>query len=103
MSVWVSILVLGIGCYALKLAGLSAPRGLLDRPAVGRFAAAIPVALLAALIAIQTVTERGELAFDPARAGGLLAAAAALLARAPFLLVLVIAAGTAAAIRFVYS
>ncbi|TMR88208.1 AzlD domain-containing protein [Nonomuraea basaltis] len=92
MTLWWAIAALCAGCYALKLAGLAAPRRVLDHPAVRRFAELVPVALLAALIAVQVFTEGGGLRFDPARTAGLGAAAVALLLRAPFLVVLAAAA-----------
>ncbi|GAB3444747.1 hypothetical protein GCM10027570_14290 [Streptomonospora sediminis] len=100
MTLWLAIIGTCAGCYLLKLAGLSAPRRLLDHPVVRRFAMTVPVALLAALIAVQTATDGGQqLVFDPARCGGMAAAAVALLLRAPFLVVLAAAAATAAGLR----
>ncbi|GAA4905859.1 AzlD domain-containing protein [Streptomonospora salina] len=99
MTLWLVIIGTCAGCYLLKLAGLSAPRRLLDHPLVRRFATTVPVALLAALIAVQTAGGGQEPVFDPARAGGVAAAAVALLLRAPFLVVLIAAAATAAGLR----
>ncbi|WP_046470838.1 AzlD domain-containing protein [Allosalinactinospora lopnorensis] len=99
MTVWIVILVTGLGCYLMKLAGLAAPRRLLDHPKVRGFAMTVPIALLAALVAIQAVTEDGALVFDLPRVSGLAAAAVALLLRAPFLLVILVAAATAAGLR----
>jgi len=48
---WWSILGAGVGCYALKLAGLTVPPRWLAHPRAQRFATLVPVALLAALIA----------------------------------------------------
>ena len=96
---WIAVLVTSAGCYALKLAGLTVPRRVLDHRRMRRFAELVPVALLAALIAVQAAASGQSLAFDPGRLAGLGAAALALLARAPFLLVIVIAAGTAAAVH----
>ena len=87
------------GCYGLTLAGLVVPPRLLARPVARRFAELVPVALLAALIAVQTLTSGQSLQADPARLAGMAAAVAALLARLPFLAVIVAAAGTAALIR----
>jgi hypothetical protein len=50
---WAAILAGAAGCYLLKLAGLSVPQRVLDRPLVRRTADVIPVALLAALVAVQ--------------------------------------------------
>ncbi|MEU8360979.1 AzlD domain-containing protein [Nonomuraea sp. NPDC048882] len=101
MTLWWAIAVVCAGCYALKLAGLAAPRKVLDHPMVRRFAELVPVALLAALIAVQMFTEDGALRFDPARAAGLGAAVVALLLRAPFLVVLAAAAAVTALVRIV--
>jgi len=91
---WTPILIAAGGCYALKLAGLSVPRRLLDGPRARRVALLLPVALLAALIATQTFA--GGL---DARAAGLAAAALAVVARAPFLGVVAAAAATTALLR----
>ena len=48
---WAAVLVAGVGCYLLKLAGLSVPPRVLERPVVERVADLMPVALLAALVA----------------------------------------------------
>ncbi|MEV0389773.1 AzlD domain-containing protein [Nonomuraea sp. NPDC050643] len=99
MTLWWAIAAVCAGCYALKLAGLAAPRRVLEHPAVRRFAELVPVALLAALIAVQMFTEQGGLRFDPARTAGLGAAVIALLLRAPFLIVLATAAAVTALVR----
>lgn len=99
MTLWVAILGTAAGCYLLKLAGMAAPRRLLDHPTLQRFAMIVPVALLAALIAVQAAADGQELVLDVPRLAGLGAAAVALLLRAPFLVVLVVAAATAAGLR----
>ncbi|MER5326948.1 AzlD domain-containing protein [Streptosporangium roseum] len=103
MTVWWAIVITCAGCYALKLAGLSAPRQVLDHPTVQRFAALVPVALLAALIAVQTFAHGQQLHFDVPRTAGLGAAVVALLLRAPFLVVLATAAVVTAVLRHVMS
>jgi len=95
---WVAIVVAGLGCYLLKLAGLSVPARVLERPVVARVADLIPIALLAALVAIQVFTTDRALVLD-ARAAALGAAVALLLVRAPFLVVVGGAALTAALLR----
>lgn len=96
---WIAVLATAGGCYALKLAGLTVPRRILDNKRMRRFAELVPVALLAALTAVQTATSGQSLVLDPARLAGLAAAMLALLLRAPFLVVIVAAAGTAAALH----
>ena len=100
MSLWTAVLVGGLGCYLLKLAGLSLPARVLAHPTVERVADLIPVALLGALVAVQVWTSGTSLSID-ARTGGLAFAVVALLLRAPFLVVVLGAAATAALLRLV--
>lgn len=99
---WIAIAACAAACYLLKLAGLSVPARVLERPSVQRVADLLPVALLAALIAVQVFSggdgSHPTLRVD-ARLAGLGAAAVALLLRAPFLLVVVVSAATAALLR----
>ncbi|MDF1602724.1 AzlD domain-containing protein [Nocardioides sp. YIM 152315] len=96
--IWVAVVVTGIGCYLLKLAGLSVPPRVLERPLVERVADLIPVALLSALVAVQVFARGHELVVD-ARALGLAVAVVLLLLRAPFLVVVFGAALAAALVR----
>ena len=101
--IWVAVLGCAAGCYLLKLAGMSVPPRVLERPVVRRTADLIPVALLAALIAVQVFSgtdHHGDpmLTVD-ARLAGLGAAVVALVLRAPFLVVVLVAALTAALVR----
>jgi branched-subunit amino acid transport protein len=70
----------------------------LERPLVERVADYIPVALLAALIAVQVFSDGHSLSLD-ARALGLGVAVVLLLLRAPFLVVVFGAALAAALVR----
>ncbi|MGC4109024.1 MAG: AzlD domain-containing protein [Nocardioides sp.] len=98
---WIAILGAGVGCYLLKLAGVSLPARVLEHPLVGRVADLIPVALLSALIAVQVFADGSRLTVD-ARSVGLVAALIALLLRAPFLVVVFVAALTAALLRLAF-
>ena len=95
---WTAILATAAGCYLLKLAGLSVPPTVLEHPVVERVADLLPVALLAALIAVQVFADGDRLVLD-ARVVGLAAAVVALLFRAPFIVVVVVAALAAALVR----
>lgn len=95
---WAAVVATCVGCYLLKLAGLLLPRGLLERPAVSRVADLLPVALLASLVVVQAATTGTRLVAD-ARLAGVAVAAVALALRAPFLVVVALAAGTAALLR----
>ncbi|QIG42485.1 AzlD domain-containing protein [Nocardioides anomalus] len=97
---WAAVLAGAAGCYLLKLAGLSVPASVLERPVVRRVAGLIPVALLSALVAVQVFSDGHRLVVDE-RAAGLAVAAGLLLLRAPFLVVVFGAAVTAALLRLV--
>jgi branched-subunit amino acid transport protein len=101
--IWWAVILGAAGCYGLKLAGLAVPEAVLAHPRVARLADLIPVALLSALVAVQVFATTGadggqELALD-ARVAGLGCAALLLLARAPFLVVVVGSAAVAALLR----
>lgn len=98
MSVWIAIGATAVGCYLVKLLGLSVPAGVLERPLTKRLAALVPVALLAALIAQQTFGEETALVLD-ARTAGVATAGVALLLRAPFLVVVAAAVLVTAGVR----
>ena len=95
---WTAVILSGIGCYLLKLAGLSVPPRVLHNPVVERVADLLPVALLSALIAVQVFADGQSLTVD-ARLVGLGVAVVALLLRAPFLVVVAVAAASAALFR----
>jgi hypothetical protein len=97
---WVAVLAGTVGCYVCKLAGLSIPAAVLARPAVRRLAALLPVALLAALIGVQTFSTGQHLVID-ARVAGLAVAGVAVWRRWPFLVVVGLAALTTAVVRLV--
>ena len=100
--IWAAVLACAIGCYLLKLAGLSVPPKVLEHPVAERVTDLMPVALLAALIGVQVFSASGDsgphLVVD-ARLAGLGAAVVALLLRAPFIVVVFVAAATAALLR----
>ena len=99
MTLWIGIIVGSVGCYLLKLAGLSVPKTLLERPKVQRIAALLPVVLLSALVAVQTFSIGSGLVLD-ARAAGLAVAGIAVWRRWPFLVVVALAAFTTEIVRW---
>jgi uncharacterized membrane protein len=98
---WTAVLLGSAGCYLLKLAGLSVPRRLLADSRVRRIAEMLPIALLATLVVLQTLSTGMRLGID-ARAAGVGAAFIAVLARAPFLVVVAVAVATTALVRLVH-
>lgn len=97
--IWTAVLLGCAGCYLLKLAGWSVPARSLERPALQRAAVLLPVPLLAALVVVQAFAAADRALVLDARAAGLAVAAGLVLLRAPFLLVVVAAAVTAALLR----
>lgn len=96
--IWTAVLLAALGCYLLKLLGMSVPGAVLEHPVVERVADLLPVALLAALVAVQALADGSGLVPD-ARLAGVAVAVVALLLRAPFIVVVGLAALTAALIR----
>jgi branched-subunit amino acid transport protein len=95
----VTLVLLAVGTYALKALGPFLLAGRPELPAwLTRLSTQAPVALLAALAAVGTLTTRQDLTVD-ARLGGVLAAGVALWLKAPFVLVVITAALTTAATR----
>lgn len=97
---WPAVLVASVGAFLTKWAGHLLPESLLERPVVRRATAMLPIALLSALLVIQTLWGPDGLTLD-ARLAGVGVAVLALLARAPFLVVVLSAAATAALMRLV--
>ena len=99
MTLWGAVVVAALIAFALKLAGFLVPESVLSHPRARRVTAAIPVAMLAALVATQTLGgPDGTLVVD-ARVAAVGIAVVALLLRAPFIVVVVLGAVTAAALR----
>ncbi len=98
LAMWLAIVGGGVAVYVIKLVGHLLPEHWLAEPRVARTAALVTVALLAALVAIQTFASGHGLTVD-ARLPALVVAAIALALRAPFLLVVVLGAATAALVR----
>ncbi|MDX6197568.1 MAG: hypothetical protein QOJ79_719 [Actinomycetota bacterium] len=98
MSTWTAVLLTAIGCFALKALGWALPGRVLENDRVRRAAVLLPVALLAGLVVVQAFSSGRSLQLD-ARAVGLGVAVLAVVLRAPFLVVVVLAATTAALLR----
>ena len=98
MSLWIWLLIACALAYAWKLVGYFVPARLLEDPRMSRVAGTMTIGLLASLTVVNTVATGQSLAAD-ARLGALVSAAAALALRAPFLVVVLAGAGTAALLR----
>ena len=101
MTIWQIVILASIAVLALKLAGYLVPPAFFERPASARVANLVTVALLAALVATNTLTSSGDVVLD-ARIPAIAVAGLLLALRVPFILVLVAAALTAAVLRAAY-
>lgn len=98
--IWAGVVAASLACYGLKLAGLSLPARWLRDARIQRTVPLIPIALLAALVSTQTFATGSQLRLD-ARAVALAVAGIVVLLRAPFLVVVIVAAATAALLRLI--
>jgi len=94
---WWGVIGTSIVAFAFKYLGHSIPRKYLDHPRVIRVNALIPVALLSALVAVQSFTVKSTLVVDH-RLAGLAVAILALVLKAPFPFVVISAALASAGI-----
>ncbi|KRF24494.1 AzlD domain-containing protein [Phycicoccus sp. Soil803] len=99
MSTWTAVLLASALAFALKLSGYVVPARWLDGDRTTRITSALPIALLAALVGVQTLTDTdGSIAVD-SRVAAVAVAVVALVLRAPFIVVVVLAAAVAAGLR----
>ncbi|WP_298012551.1 AzlD domain-containing protein [uncultured Microbacterium sp.] len=100
MTLWGAVLVASILCLALKELGYLLPGHWLDGARAARITDLLTIALLAALVGVQTLATGTAIVVD-ARVPAVLVAAGLLWLRAPFLVVVVAAAVVAALLRLV--
>ena len=100
-TLWIVVLAAGVGCYLLKLLGLSVPAAWVQQRWVARVVEFVPAALLGALVAVQAATTGNRLVLD-GRLVGLAVAAVAFALRAPFIVVLVLAGVAGAMVQVLW-
>lgn len=99
MSTWTALLAACGLAFALKYLGYVVPASWLSGERTTRITSALPIALLAALVGVQTLTSgTGSITLD-SRAAAVAVAIVALLLRAPFIVVVVLGAAVAAGLR----
>ncbi len=96
-ELWIATLGASAICYLLKILGYSLPESKLNNPRIQRVNTFIPIVLLSALVAIQTLTIDSQVIVDH-RLAGVAVAAIALKMRASFPLMMILAAMTSALI-----
>ena len=90
-AMWWGVIGTSIAAFALKYLGHSIPHRYLAHPKIQKTNLLIPITLLSALVAVQTFTEKSKLVLDH-RAVGLVIAVISLKFRAPFPVVVILAA-----------
>lgn len=98
MTLWSAILLAALICLALKAVGYLVPPKVLEAPCPARISDLLTVALLAALVAVQSLGDGQAITVD-ARVPALLVAAGLLWLRQSFLVVVAAAALVAALLR----
>jgi branched-subunit amino acid transport protein len=92
---WSVLIGTSVLCYAIKLVGYLVPARWLANERLQRINSLIPVVLLSALVVAQALAVKTHIVLDH-RMAGVAAAFAALIARAPFPVVVISAAVTSA-------
>jgi branched-subunit amino acid transport protein len=99
-QIWIAVIGTSAIAFGLKYFGHSVPEKYLSNPRMLRINTLIPIALLSALVAVQTITEKSKLVIDQ-RLAGMTVAVIALLLKAPFPIV-VLGSALASALTFKY-
>ena len=99
-EMWIWVLGACAIAYLTKLSGFLVPDSLLERPWVTTVSAGMTVGLLTSLVTVNTLVTGTSIVLD-ARVAALAAAALALWLRAPYIVVVLVGALAAAAVRFV--
>jgi branched-subunit amino acid transport protein len=96
ITVWATVVAASLGCYGLKLAGVSLPESVLNHPRVQRTAGLLPVAMLTALVVTDLFDANGRYTADWPTLAGIGAGAIALrFGRSPVVVFLLAVATTA--------
>jgi branched-subunit amino acid transport protein len=100
-ATWATVIAASLGCYALKLAGVSLPASVLRHPRVQRIAGLLPVAMLSALVVTDLFDAGGRYTADWRTVAGVGAGAVALRLGRSLVVVFLIAIVTTAILRLI--
>ena len=99
---WIAVIGTSLLAFTLKYLGHSVPASWLSHPRIQRINTLIPIVLLTALVAVNSVTVKTKIIFDR-RLAGLAVAVTALLFKLPFPVIVASAAiGSAIAYHYKY-
>ena len=94
---WIAVIGTSAIAFGLKYFGHSVPERYLSNPRALRINTLIPIALLSALVAVQTFANKSALVIDQ-RVAGMTVAVIALMLKAPFPVVVLGSAAASAAV-----
>lgn len=95
---WMAIIFASLAVYSWKVIGYLVPSHVLNHPRVSRIASLLTVVLLAALLGTQSFAAGSQISLDE-RVPALIVAALLLWLRAPFIVVVAVAAAVAGLLR----
>jgi hypothetical protein len=107
MNSWIAIIAASAAVFSWKFLGHLVPRKFLESKFLQKLAGFLTIALLAGLVGVQTfigansATAKQEVVFD-ARFAALILAMVLLKLRAPFIVIVLAAAATAALLRLAF-
>ena len=99
MEIWIAVIVASLAVYSWKILGSMLPERVLNHPKISRLATFLTVALMAGLVGVQGFVDNRDIVMD-ARLPALLLAVVLAILRLPFIVIVLAAAATAAALRF---
>lgn len=98
MTLWTTVIAASVLSFAVKYIGYIIPQRLLEKPTFTRITNLLTVAMLAALVAVQTLGSGQAVVFD-ARVPAVILAAILFSFRVPFIIVVAIAGVVAIVLR----
>ena len=107
MNSWFAVLLASFAVYSWKIMGYLVPKKLLASNNLSKLAGYLTIALLAGLVGVQTFVTTGKsgksqtLVIDE-RLPAILVAVVLLKLKAPFIVIVVVAAGVAAGLRLAF-
>lgn len=99
MDLWIAVIFASLAVYSWKILGSTLPERILNNPKISHLATLLTVALMAGLVGVQGFVDNRDIVLD-ARLPALLFAVVLAMLRVPFILIVLAAAATAAALRF---
>jgi branched-subunit amino acid transport protein len=98
MTLWTTVIIASVLSFAVKYTGYLIPQRMLEKPTFTRVTNLLTVAMLAALVAVQTLGAGQAIAFD-ARIPAVIVAAILFSFRVPFIVVVAVAGIVAVVLR----